>query len=188
MAAPGEKESTLTTPPRFSCMFSFSFRNIHPWLPSAFVDMLTRMRFGQLDDYSIKKFQELARPVDDFSGLMPTELYPRREDVDAANATRLKQLNTEAMTYQSQDSMFSSSPLLIFLSSFIMQGLMAFSIWLSFLFRWINCQPGAAAARARQFPCRATASAESRRPSDAHQEPRRRLRQRFDRYRDGLLY
>lgn len=65
--------------------------------------MLNEMRFGALSQASVNRFQRLSRPVEYSDGIEPTELYPRREDVDSSNAARLKMLKTESKMYQSAD-------------------------------------------------------------------------------------
>ncbi|WVQ85854.1 hypothetical protein IAT38_008022 [Cryptococcus sp. DSM 104549] len=68
-----------------------------------FVDMLNEMRFGRLSEESIAEFKKLARPLKYDDGIEPTVLFPRREDVDRANLSRLQQLKTEGYTYNSVD-------------------------------------------------------------------------------------
>ncbi|KAK8850592.1 hypothetical protein IAR55_004511 [Kwoniella newhampshirensis] len=68
-----------------------------------FVDMLNEMRFGRLSPQSIAAFKQLARNIEYTDGIEPTELFPRREDVDRANNTRLTQINREGYSYQSTD-------------------------------------------------------------------------------------
>lgn len=72
--------------------------------------MLNEMRFGRLTPKSIAKFRSLSREIQYEDGLGPTELYdrrwmplflslidainsfPRREDVDRSNSTRMSLL------------------------------------------------------------------------------------------------
>ncbi|OCF36037.1 ATP-dependent DNA helicase PIF1 [Kwoniella heveanensis CBS 569] len=68
-----------------------------------FVDMLNEMRFGKLTPKSIEAFRSLSRPIDYTDNIEPTELFPRREDVDKSNGTRLKQLNTDGYSYAAID-------------------------------------------------------------------------------------
>ncbi|KZV74501.1 hypothetical protein PENSPDRAFT_194198 [Peniophora sp. CONT] len=69
----------------------------------AFVNMLNEMRYGQLSPASIKAFKGLARPIHYEDGIGPTELFPRREDVDAANNARMGRLAGVSRTYQARD-------------------------------------------------------------------------------------
>ncbi|OCF54639.1 ATP-dependent DNA helicase PIF1 [Kwoniella mangroviensis CBS 10435] len=69
-----------------------------------FIDMLNEMRFGKLTPQSNQAFRSLAREVRYDDNIEPTELFPRREDVDRANGTRLNQLNTDGYSYMSTDS------------------------------------------------------------------------------------
>ncbi|WVQ95472.1 hypothetical protein IAU59_002569 [Kwoniella sp. CBS 9459] len=68
-----------------------------------FVDMLNEMRFGKLTPKSIEAFRSLSRPIDYTDNIEPTELFPRREDVDKSNSTRLRQLNTDGYSYSAVD-------------------------------------------------------------------------------------
>ncbi|GJE90946.1 ATP-dependent DNA helicase PIF1 [Phanerochaete sordida] len=64
-----------------------------------FVDMLNEMRFGRLTTDSITRFMRLSRPIQYDDGVSATELFPRREDVERANGTRMRTLNTETHEY-----------------------------------------------------------------------------------------
>ncbi|KIJ55800.1 hypothetical protein M422DRAFT_151421 [Sphaerobolus stellatus SS14] len=68
-----------------------------------FVNMLNEMRFGKLTKASIAKFKSLARPVIYEDGIEPTQLFPRREDVERANQERLSRLTGERETYYASD-------------------------------------------------------------------------------------
>jgi ATP-dependent DNA helicase PIF1 len=65
--------------------------------------MLNEMRFGKLSAASIAAFKALSRPIHYTDNIEPTALFPRREDVDRANKTRLEALNTEGWSYTSTD-------------------------------------------------------------------------------------
>jgi ATP-dependent DNA helicase PIF1 len=65
--------------------------------------MLNEMRFGRMQPDSIRAFQSLSRPIQYDDGLEATELFPRREDVDRSNSTRLNALNTDGWTYTATD-------------------------------------------------------------------------------------
>ncbi|GLB36504.1 putative dna repair and recombination [Lyophyllum shimeji] len=69
----------------------------------AFVDMLNAMRFGQIDAKAVAAFSTLSRKVEYADGIEPTELFSTRQEVDNANASRLRQLNTESHTYVASD-------------------------------------------------------------------------------------
>lgn len=70
---------------------------------TGFVDMLNEMRFGRLTPGSIAEFRKLARPIYYDDGIEPTELFPRREDVDRSNSGRLNALNTDGWSYVAAD-------------------------------------------------------------------------------------
>ncbi len=73
--------------------------------------MLNEMRFGKLTPSSIAGFRALARPIHYDDGIEPTELFPRREDVDGSNRTRLDILNTDGWTFNSTDGGNVTDPL-----------------------------------------------------------------------------
>ncbi|CAO1638299.1 unnamed protein product [Parajaminaea phylloscopi] len=68
-----------------------------------FVRMLNEMRHGKLSQDSIDRFRSLTRPpvVDDT--IVPTDLFPHREDVDRANMSRLAGLKVSGQTYEAKD-------------------------------------------------------------------------------------
>ena len=61
--------------------------------------MLNEMRYGKLSAKSIQAFKALSRPITYEDGIGPTELFPRREDVDAANNARMGKLAGVSRTY-----------------------------------------------------------------------------------------
>lgn len=65
---------------------------------------MNEMRFGKLSASSIAAFKALSRPIHYTDGIEPTELFPRREDVDRSNGSRLDALNTDGWSYASTDS------------------------------------------------------------------------------------
>ncbi|KAI5124476.1 hypothetical protein M0805_008358 [Coniferiporia weirii] len=69
----------------------------------AFVRMLDEMRYGRLDDGSAECFAALCRSVVYDDGIEPTELFPLRREVQAANASRLSSLSEPSHTYVSSD-------------------------------------------------------------------------------------
>ncbi|PNS17634.1 hypothetical protein CAC42_3029 [Sphaceloma murrayae] len=69
-----------------------------------FAGMLNEMREGRLTQSSIQAFRSLSRPLD--SGpmnTMATELFPTRNEVEAANASRMNQLVGEVKTFEARD-------------------------------------------------------------------------------------
>jgi len=66
--------------------------------------MLNEMRFGTLQPSSIEAFRRLSREVRYTDGIAATELFPRREDVDRSNQSRLAALNTDGWSYNSADT------------------------------------------------------------------------------------
>lgn len=69
----------------------------------AFVDMLNSMRFGHLSPETVQEFRKLSRPVVYNDGIEPTDLFPTRREVDAANNLRLSKLGGDSHVYKSHD-------------------------------------------------------------------------------------
>lgn len=72
--------------------------------------MLNEMRFGKLTKESIAQFKSLSRPIYYDDGIVPTELFPRREDVDRSNNSRLAALNNDGWSYAATDGGVVTDP------------------------------------------------------------------------------
>ncbi|KIY71873.1 hypothetical protein CYLTODRAFT_450370 [Cylindrobasidium torrendii FP15055 ss-10] len=82
----------------------FNLTKVFRQSDETFIQMLNEMRFGRLSQESIARFKALSRPVHYEDGLEPTELFPRREDVDRANSDRLRGIEgSESRTYVATD-------------------------------------------------------------------------------------
>jgi len=66
--------------------------------------MLNEMRFGNMQPASIDAFRRLGREIKYTDGIAATELFPRREDVDRSNHSRLTALNTDGWSYNAADT------------------------------------------------------------------------------------
>ena len=62
------------------------------------------MRRGEISSEAKKTFISLSRPLPTDDGLLPTELFPLRNEVDRANATRLASLSGSSVKYEARDS------------------------------------------------------------------------------------
>lgn len=69
----------------------------------SFVTMLNEMRFGRLSQKTIEAFRKLERTPKYDDDIVPTELFPMRQEVDKANMGRLSALQSESQSYQAQD-------------------------------------------------------------------------------------
>ncbi|VEU22776.1 DEKNAAC103819 [Brettanomyces naardenensis] len=68
------------------------------------IDMLNSLRLGRLSPYVKQQFKALERPLDYEDGILPTELYPTRDEVERANRNRLNSLAGEELTFFAKDS------------------------------------------------------------------------------------
>lgn len=62
------------------------------------------MRHGEISPEAKKTFISLSRPLAIEDGLLPTELFPLRNEVERANASRLASLAGPSFKYQARDS------------------------------------------------------------------------------------
>ncbi|KAI0089023.1 hypothetical protein BDY19DRAFT_164165 [Irpex rosettiformis] len=62
------------------------------------------MRRGEISPEAKKTFISLSRPLPIEDGLLPTELFPLRNEVDRANAARLASLTGPSVKYEARDS------------------------------------------------------------------------------------
>ena len=69
----------------------------------AFVSMLNEMRFGRMSPQTVRAFSQLERTPSLPDGMVPTELFPLRRDVERANQMRLDAIHEELRTYTSLD-------------------------------------------------------------------------------------
>ncbi|GMM28520.1 DNA helicase [Martiniozyma asiatica (nom. inval.)] len=80
------------------------------------IKILNALRIGKIDATIEKKFQSLSRPLQSRNGIVPTELYPTREEVQRSNESRLDELDGVEFIYKFQDFAESSTPLTPFQS------------------------------------------------------------------------
>lgn len=69
-----------------------------------FIDMLNDMRTGVVTDATEAEFHALSRPLECPKGLVPTQLYATRYEVENANKVKLGSLPGESKCYNSIDS------------------------------------------------------------------------------------
>lgn len=68
-----------------------------------FIDMLNEMRNGYVSDETEREFRRLSRPLDCPAGIVPTQLYATRFEVESANNIKLNSLPGKAQMYESRD-------------------------------------------------------------------------------------
>lgn len=68
-----------------------------------FIDMLNNMRCGEVSEEAEQEFLRLSRPLECPEGIVPTELYAIRAQVDRANNVKLHALQGESMQYTAED-------------------------------------------------------------------------------------
>ncbi|CAL1710116.1 unnamed protein product [Somion occarium] len=71
---------------------------------SHFVDLLNEMRKGTISQQARETFKSLSRPLTFNDGLLPTELFPLRTEVEKSNASRLKSLTGTSHFFVARDS------------------------------------------------------------------------------------
>lgn len=71
---------------------------------SEFVNLLNEMRRGQISAEGKTIFRGLSRPLTFDDGLLPTELFPLRSEVDKANAARLTSLTGGIQLFEARDT------------------------------------------------------------------------------------
>src|ERR1700753_1890576 len=69
-----------------------------------FVDLLNSLRMGVSSRDAVSMFNGLSRPLPTIDGIVPTELFPLRNEVDSANKAKLNGLKTRSEIYESRDS------------------------------------------------------------------------------------
>lgn len=69
---------------------------------SKFIDMLNKMRLGQIDEETEIEFKKLSRPLEN-DEIIPAELYSTRYEVERANNSRLDRLPGNLNTYYAID-------------------------------------------------------------------------------------
>ena len=75
-----------------------------PDTTTEFVDLLNSLRMGVASQTAVATFNALRRPLPAADGIVPTELFPLRNEVDNANKIRLNALKTESRVFVSRDS------------------------------------------------------------------------------------
>lgn len=68
-----------------------------------FIDMLNEMRRGIVSDETERELMKLSRPLECPAGIVPTELYSTRLEVDNANNIKLNNLPGKSKLYESRD-------------------------------------------------------------------------------------
>lgn len=77
------------------------------------VDLLNSIRFGEVSPQIVQQMRKFEREVEYSDGLMPTELYPTRREVDISNKRMLDRLAGEVRIFHAQDQTTSDNPYLL---------------------------------------------------------------------------
>ncbi|GMG42134.1 unnamed protein product [Ambrosiozyma monospora] len=67
------------------------------------IEMLNALRIGKIDFEIKQKFKKLQRPLVYKDGILPTELYPTRNEVEKANNERISNLKTTEKCFYAVD-------------------------------------------------------------------------------------
>lgn len=68
-----------------------------------FISMLEELRRDRLSPETVRAFRALSRPLKTDDGIVPTELYPTRNEVSSSNEARLRALSTHREVYTAAD-------------------------------------------------------------------------------------
>lgn len=68
-----------------------------------FIDMLNDLRHGRVSSDAAEEFRRLSRPLECSDGIVPTELYSTRYEVENANNMKLLKLGGTARVYEARD-------------------------------------------------------------------------------------
>ncbi|KAL2289385.1 hypothetical protein FJTKL_02383 [Diaporthe vaccinii] len=71
---------------------------------SDFVRLLNELRRGEISPVTQRILTSLSGPLSQDDGILPTQLFPLRTEVDRANASRLAALSGPAQTFVARDS------------------------------------------------------------------------------------
>lgn len=71
---------------------------------AGFVNLLNELRRGEISPATQRILTGLSRPLPQDNGLLPTQLFPLRTEVDRANASRLAALPGPTHAFQARDS------------------------------------------------------------------------------------
>ena len=69
-----------------------------------FIDMLNNLRDGNVPDDTARIFCRLSRPLKCPEGIVPSELYATRYEVDMANSRKLNTIQGDVVVYNSVDT------------------------------------------------------------------------------------
>ncbi|RFU24339.1 hypothetical protein B7463_g12002, partial [Scytalidium lignicola] len=69
-----------------------------------FANMLNEMRLGKISDETIRAFRKLNRKLDFNDALEATELFPTRNEVENANAFRMRDLHGKGYRFEARDT------------------------------------------------------------------------------------
>jgi ATP-dependent DNA helicase PIF1 len=92
--------STWTTSVDHTIGLTQVFRQRDP----VFANMLNEMRLGRITEDTVRAFKSLERPLDFSDGLGATELFSTRNEVEASNEKRLRELSGTIRRYEAQDT------------------------------------------------------------------------------------
>lgn len=87
-----------------SCIHhTVSLQQVFRQKDQTFIDILNEMRMGRMSAESVRHFQRLNREVKYADGIVPTELFPTREEVERANKARLAAIQEPIVTFHATD-------------------------------------------------------------------------------------
>jgi hypothetical protein len=77
---------------------------VHRQEDQKWVDMLTKIKFGNADEEVLSFLESLRRPLAIIGGIVPTRLYTHRTNVMEENNTEFAKLSSQEYSFNAQDS------------------------------------------------------------------------------------
>jgi len=83
---------------------SFLLTQIFRQKDQEWIDILNRLKLGNLNPYTIEYMKKLKRPLFPEGGIIPTKLYTHRNDADYENSREFNKLNAKVYTFGAIDN------------------------------------------------------------------------------------
>jgi len=85
----------------FNCVI---LTKVHRQKDQQWVDILSKIKVGDVDEEVLNFLEGLRRPLDEVGGVKPTKLYTHRVNVQSENDTEFRKLKETEFSFRAQDS------------------------------------------------------------------------------------